>query len=209
MPPSRRRIIRTLGSTIVLVLSGCSAIVGIDQRAPNPSPRETTVPSTPTDATAGNTVEYSELSATEKRAFDAAVEDKARFFYESPYVEGEYFDPEVANPFERYKYVRKDGSFYELSSQNGELFASYQIRTTKSQPGENATVVAFQDLSSGSSSAVRQAVENGSYTAPFGKWNTLPDGLSGVDYVRYSDEHYRIQVVVGDAWVQVWNAERA
>lgn len=41
MPPSRRRVMRTLGSTIVLGLPGCSAISGIGQQTPGSTSSET------------------------------------------------------------------------------------------------------------------------------------------------------------------------
>ena len=209
---------------LLVVLAGCAAAPGgemPDQRSetttslpttgePVSSPLTTSTTSSsdvPAGANEANTVAYAELSHVQRRAFDAATIDGARFFAETRYVEGDYFDPSVAEPFETHEYVRKDGTYYQLSYQSGPLYASYGIQATEGQPTRNDTVVAYGNLSSLTRDPVRWAIENGSYTVPLGKWSTTPEDLSRADYVRYSGNHYRIGVVVGDWWVQVWTAE--
>lgn len=199
---------------LLLLLAGCTTAGGGGTPAGTdvthtPVPTASATPShdTPTDATEANTIAYADLSPAERRAFDAAVADGAEFFEESRHVEGDYLDPAVADVFERHEYIRKDGSYYRLSVQFGALYASYGIRTTEGQPSGTDTVVAYENLSARTREPVRWAIENGSYTTPLGKWSSLPDDLDGVEYVRYSGTHYRLSVVVGDAWVQVWTAE--
>ena len=209
---------------LLIVFAGCAAAPGgeVPDRTSGPgeSPPTTSEsvtsssatsatpsPGVPADATEANTVEYAELSPVQRRVFDAAAADGAKFFAETRYVESDYPDLAVAEPFETHDYVRKDGTFYRLSSRTGDVLASYGIQATEGPPSENDTVVAYANLSERTREPVRRAIENGSYSTPFGKWSTVPGDLSRAEYVRYSGTHYWISVVVGDAWVQVWTAE--
>lgn len=198
---------------LLLLLAGCTAIdpgppeQGTETVSPVRTTGTPTISETPTGVNEANTIEYTELSAIQQRAFDVATEEEARFFDESPYLEGDYFDPDVAEPFESHEYVRKNDTYYQLSSRLGNAIASYEIRADESQPNGNATITAFENLSAQSRTPVQWAIENGSYSVPSGKWNSLPDELSGANYVRYSDSYYRMSYTVGDAWVKVWTAE--
>lgn len=210
---------------LLVILAGCSGISGESpdqeitgeptiQPTTVPSPRATgsaTADATPPGATETNTLEYAELSATQKRAFDASVDGGARSLdesvRESPYVEGVYFDPGVFEAFESPEYVRKNETYYRISTRHGNTIASYHIEATEEEPAENATVVAFENLSTRTGEPVRWAIENESYQVPPGKWRTLPRNLSRADYVRYDGRHFALGYTVGDAWPLVLTAE--
>lgn len=192
-----RRLAVVLAVCLVL-LAGCAGFAG-DERAGA---------ETPGDATPANAVAYGNLSPAERRAFDAAVDGGAEFFGDTRYLEGEYFDPAVARPFRAHEYVRKNGTFYELSSHDGHVVASYKIVASAGDPPGNATVVALGTLPAEVRRPVSWAIENGSYTTPLGQWNSVPDELGDAEYVRDGDRSYRLGYRVGDAWVEVWEAEK-
>lgn len=183
---------------------------------PTPTPTDSTSTGTPTvadppaDARDGTTVEYGDLTATQQAAFDAALGGEARFVPNTSYVDGE-FHFEDADPFRSHRYVRKNGTYYEIDRSSGELYASYGIDATVGTPGpdENATVVDVGNLSADVRDEVRWAIENGTHSVPAGKWQSLPVELQDTRYVRYEDEVYRLGYAVGDSWALVLTVERA
>ncbi len=206
-----------LAALFVVLVAGCvgpgTGVGGTPTASPtdmptptptaSPEPVTTTVP----DPTDGNTVDYANLSADAKAAFDAARDGEARFLPDSPHVEGDYFDPTALDEFRDHEYVERNGTTYALSIHSGELYASYTIYADPASPGENASVVAHENLSANVSAQVRSAVENGSHDVPLGKWQSLHPDLADVEYVRYGGDTYRLSYAVGDYWVQVLTAE--
>lgn len=206
----------------LLVTAGCTA-ADVSGDAPRTTtatttetaPIETATTPTETETNESNTVAYDDLSATQRRAFDRAVAGQAQFVDESvldsPYVDGDYFTRETAAPFRTHAYVRKNGTDYGLSyrESGGDAFATYGIRATGASAPDDATVVALANVSAEVRDEVRWAVENGSYTAPAGKWSSLPTGFDEFDYVRHEGETYRISVVYGDRFAAVLHVERA
>lgn len=176
---------------------------GTPTPTPSPPPGTTTDPA-PSDA---NTVAYADLSPAAQAAFDAARDGEARFLPDSEYVDGEFHDPDALGPFRQHEYVSKNGTTYALSVHQGTLYASYGIDAAPASPGDDASVVAYENLSANVSTEVRRAIENGSHHVPLGKWDSYPEELGNVDYVSYEDETYRLSRVVGDYWVQVLTAE--
>lgn len=174
---------------------------------PTPTPRPGT--DGPPAGTPGESdvVDYADLDADERAAFDAAMDGGVTFVPDSPYVDGEHH-AEDAGAFRRHDYVRKDGTYYRLSMSTGELYASYGIRTDDGTPSGDDTVVALGNLSDDVRDEVRWAVENGSHGVPAGKWHSLPEELGDVDYVRYEGETYGLTYVVGDYWAETLTAER-
>lgn len=203
----------TLVLTLLLVLAGCtgpgSDVAGTETPTVTPASTPTVTLDTPTDATAGNTVDYVDLSPEGQAAFDAAVDGEVKFLLESPYVEGEYFEPSVAEEFGDVEYVRTDERTYALSRSFGELYASYDLYAEPASPADDATVIDHENLSSNVSTEVRWAVENGSHYLPLGKWDSLPPDLDDTDYVRYDGKTYRMSYAVGDYWVLVLEARPA
>lgn len=212
---------------LLVVLAGCSGTFGDpagDHSTEGPTVDPTTTvgsppatgtratEQTPFDATESNTLVYADLSASHRRVFDAAVDGNARFveqpIRESPYVEGKYFDPDLLAAFEDYQYVRRNGTYYRISTRFDGAVASYSITAITEEPTERDTVIAFEDLPERLRDPVRWAIENGSYDVPPGKWASLPEGLSSVEYVRYSGKHYRMEYTAGDARVRVLIAEK-
>lgn len=195
---------------LLIVLAGCST--GPAGGGPETSP--TTSPTTtfdgPPDATRGNTLVYADLTATQRGAFEAAVDEEARCLgesiHESPHVQGEYFDPAVCRSFGTDEYVRKNGSYYEISTQMGGVIADYNLHAFETDAPPNGTVVPLTNLSDRTREPVRRAVENGSYRVPWGKWSALPGELQGRVYVRHSGTVYGIGISVGDAWITVLTA---
>ena len=99
-------------------------------------------------------------------------------------------------------YLRYEGSLYELSKRGtGEMVAEYTLSLavrSKESVGD-AELVAFEGLSDEAKHAVRQALENGSFTIA---GETLPEALSGGQFLEYEGRHYLMQISVGD--IQVW-----
>lgn len=217
---------RRLLCAVLLVFAGClgpgAGPVGTESPTDAPTPTPTASPTpvespTPTTSpppattaepgpTDANTVAYDALSPDARDAFDAAREGEARFLPDSPYVDGEFHDPDALGQFRDHGYVETNGTVYELSLHQGALYASYSIHADRESPGENASVVAFDDLDANVSAQVRSAVENGSHHVPLGKWDSLHPALRDVEYVRYEGESYRLSYAVGDYWVTVMEA---
>lgn len=208
---------RELMAALLVLLAGCSGLTGgtPSPQPTEPQPAQTTTASptddAPADATPDNTVNYTALSAAEKRAFDAArrggIAFAPEYIRESPYVNRTYYPSETKDALRTHRYVRKDGSYVRLSWSRGRLIATYSVRATERRPPENAAVVAVGDLSPRAREAVRKAIENGSYDTPPGKWQSLPAGLEGVEYVRDGETPYKLSIAVGDFWPDRMRAE--
>lgn len=164
--------------------------------------RETPLPGSPTpdESTGDSVVEYAELPAESRAAFDDALDETVSFAPDSPYVDGEH-TVDAASPFHDYEYVRKNGTRYPIDlSMDGELYASYGIDSEPVDADPNETVVTVSNLSTEVRDEVRWAVENGSHGVPAGKWDSLPRALGDLEYVRYEGETYRLSYLVGDYW---------
>lgn len=194
-------MVRYVGVALLVLLAGCQGFTA------GSTPAESTADAPP-GATVTNTVGYEDLSPGAQRAFDAAVDGQAKFFAESDseYVDGPYFDPATAEPFRDYEFVRKNRTYYRLSGRFGRLYASYRIRALPAPVPTNATVTSLSALNASLRNPVRWAIENGTYNVPLGKWGSVP-GDRRPEYVRYSNETYRVGILAGDAWVEVWEAE--
>lgn len=166
---------------------------------PSPTPHPTP-PST--SAGGGDTIRYDELTADQRAAFDAALNGTATFAPDSPHVDAQ-FDADEVGPFYEYDYVRWNGTVYRISLTSGRLYAQYWIEATWTDDTDGRTVVALENLSTDVRDEVRAAVEDGSHTVPFGKWNSLPEELQNVDAVRDEDRVYALGYVVGDYWADV------
>ena len=207
----------------LLAVVGCLVLAGCSVGGPAGTPTPTRTPSdgssgvdTPTPShrtgtatpgpTAANTVAFADLSSTARDAFTTTRRPNglAVFVPESPYIEGETFPPEAAEPFREHAYVERDGTLFRVELTEGDLYASYLIEASTATPEPDSTVVDFANVSESRREAVRGAIENGSYTAELGRWTS-----SGIDaeYVRYGNETYRIEVVVGDYWAEQLRVE--
>lgn len=171
----------------------------------------TTGTSTPPDVTAENTVDYDSLTPPQRAAADAAFQRQIQFVPDSPYVgDDEGFNMEHMDPFRNNEYLRYDGSYYVIElTMSGDLYASYGIDAVPEEPGENDTVVSFDEVPDEVRDEVRDAIEAGSHYVPSGKWDSLPQPLSDMDYVRYENQTYRLEYVVGDYWAHELRLTRA
>jgi len=181
---------------LLLLLAGCSGPVAGPTDTATPEPTRTV--STPTDATAETTIAYGNLSTDAKAAFDVAVDGEARFGPDSPYLDDELFDATTAEVFGEHKFVTRDGTYYAVSLQTEGYVASYHVRAANATVSENASVVAFENVSAGVRDMVRSAIENGSYSVPPGKWNSAPAALEDLQFVRYRGETYHLSILHGD-----------
>lgn len=193
---------RALALIALLLLAGCSS-------TPTTSPSSTLTPveppptasptgTPPERATDTNTIRYSTLSTAERAVFHRALEGVVRFAPPSPYVDGETVDPALTGTYADHQFVVRNGTYYAVTLTQGRLYAQYRIEAEPSEPGPNATVVAFENVSVQYRGPVSAAVENGSYTTKLGELSSY-GGPFG--YVRYEGETYQLTVVVGDYWV--------
>lgn len=202
----------------VVVLGGCVGPIGgatsppaeqspIDD--PSTTSPPTTSPAPPANANGQNTVNYSELNAHQQAAFEAALRgEEVTFVPNTSYVddsEGYWYDQ--IDPFEDNEYVRYQGQYYRPEFTSGPLYAQYLIEATRGAADENDTVRAFSELPEPIKDEVRQAITEGEYSAPLGKWDSLPEPLSDTEYIRYQNETYRMGYVVGDTWAPVLSVE--
>ncbi|MFC7139131.1 hypothetical protein ACFQMA_04670 [Halosimplex aquaticum] len=165
-------------------------------------PGETPLPGSPTpdESNAGKTIDYADLPAESRAAFDDAFDHRVSFVPDSPYVEGEH-TVDAASPFHDYEYVRKNGTRYPIDlSMDGELYASYGIDSERVDGDVNGTVVPVSNVSTEVRDEVRWAVENGTHHVPAGKWDSLPGELGGLEHVCYEGETYSLSYIVGDYW---------
>ena len=181
---------------LLLVLAGCSAPVGGPTDTATPDPTGT--PTTPADATAANTVDYGNLSTEARAAFEAALDDSARFAPDSPYLANDTYDVAAADVFSDHAFVRRDGTYYAVSLEHDGYVASYHIQATSATVSRDAPVVALGNLSADVRDEVRSAIENGSHSVPPGKWSSLPPALEDLEFVRYGGETYRLSAIHGD-----------
>lgn len=208
-----------LAVALLVVLAGCAGISGdpnptgdtpsqvptTDAHTPSPATETTRTTFTPLEVDEGNTFEYSELSATEKRVFDEATEHGARFVDGVPHNDSEYYDPDVARTFEDHEWVVRNETFYRVST-GEDLKPLYDVEAIEELPPENATVVSLPNVSAPSRNYVSRAIENGTYTVPLGE--PYPDDVEYGDYVRYGNQTYEIHVGHGDLLVTVVRAEQ-
>lgn len=176
-------------------------------QTPESTPSSTPSPTPPPTSAAGDdTIRYEELNADQRAAFDAAREGEVTFAPDSPHVEARFHAQDVG-PFYEYDYVRWNGTDYRISLTSGRLYAQYGIEATRTDGTEGLTVVALENLTADVRDEVRAAVEDGSHTVPYGKWDSLPEELQTVDAVREGDEVYALTYVVGDYWADVLTVE--
>jgi len=187
---------RAIPLALLLLLAGCSAPTGGPTGAATPEPTET--PAITPDATAANTVDYDDLSPEARAAFEAALDDGARFAPDSPYLGNETYDVAAADVFDEHAYVERDDTYYAVSLEHGGYVASYHVRADAATVGGDARVVALDNLSADVRDEVRSAIENGSHSVPPGKWRSLPPALEDHEFVRYENETYRLSAIHGD-----------
>lgn len=206
------RITLSVAVLAVVVLAGCSGTVGSDPATDTVTavePPETTS-DPPAAASPDNTLHVSNLTAYQRAAFRAAKDGGAQFVPNSTYVdESEGFDRERMEPFRTHEFVRENGTYYRITFEDGQLYATYGITATVGTPSENDTVVALADLPEPVRDEARQAVTEGQYYAPYGKWDSLPESLRDAQYIRCRNETYRMRYVVGDNWARLLTVQEA
>jgi len=206
-----RKSVPTVALVAAILLAGCigTGAPGTDGSAtPTQTPTETSTTAPPTSMDEERVVAYEQLNDQQQAAFRDAIDGEASFVPNTSYVNGSAgYDFEHVDPFREHEYVRYEGELYEISTHSGELYAAYQIRTSVGSPGENATVVALDELPERVRDEVRTAITEGEYDAPYGKWDSLPESLQNAEYVRYENETYETGYAVGDAWATVVTAD--
>lgn len=192
------------------LLAGCTG--GADTSPTDTGTETTTVTPTaspPSTVESSKIVEYSKLSSGQQDAFKDAIQDEARFVPNSPYINNSAGYANVdSDPFRKHDYVRYGGELYRISLTPGDLYASYTIRTSVGSPTDDETVVTFESLPEDIQDEVKTALTEGEYYAPLGKWDVLPEALQDADYVRYENQTYEMNYIVGDAPGEVLTAEK-
>lgn len=125
-------------------------------------------------------------------------------------MDGGYFVRSAARVFAENEYVVKVGVVYRIKydDSGGTAYASYLIRATEEDPGDDATVVQFGSLSQEAQAPVERAIQNGSHGVPPGKRDPLPQDISDADFVEYNGTTYRLSVVYGDEFAGVLRVEK-
>ena len=147
-----RKSVPAVALAAAILLAGCIGGVGTPGTDGSATPTQTaTETSTATPPTSTDeperVVAYEELNDQQQQAFRDAIDDEASFVPNTSYVnDSAGYAFEHVDPFREHEYVRYEGDLYDISTHSGELYASYQIRTSVGSPGENATVVALEDL---------------------------------------------------------------
>ncbi|QKY21145.1 hypothetical protein B4589_012460 [Halolamina sp. CBA1230] len=205
-----RKPVPAVALAAAILLAGCIGGVGTDGSATatqTATETPTVTPPTSTDESE-RVVAYEDLNDQQQAAFRDAIDGEASFVPNTSYVnDSAGYEFEHVDPFQEHEYVRYDGDQYRISTTQGELYASYQIRTSVGSPDENATVVALEELPDRVRDEVRTAIIEGEYYAPYGKWGSLPESLQDAEYVRYENRTYETGYAVGDAWATVVTVE--
>ena len=172
------------------------------------APPETVV-EPPASASPENTVAYENLTDHQQAAFRAAMDGEAKFVPNTSHVDdSEGFWMDQIGPFRANEYVRYRGEYYRLEFSSGELYAQYGIDASAGFPDAEEDVVPLSELPPNVREEVRQAIETGHHTVPFGKWRSLPTPLHETEYVRYENQTYSLAYAVGDSWAPLMSAER-
>lgn len=210
-----RKLVPAIALAALLLLAGCSGGAGTPETEVSETPtqtateRATSTPSPTSTVEPGSVIAYEDLNDQQQDAFRDAIDGEVNFVPNTSYVnDSEGYAFEHADPFQEHEYVRYDGDRYRISTHQGELYASYLILTSVGSPEENETVVALSDLPASVREEVRTALAQGEYYAPMGKWDSLPESLQDVEYVRYENETYEMGYTVGDAWATVVTVEQ-
>lgn len=203
----RRRL--ALCGLCVMLLAGVAVVflgnVGLGDCGPGTQVESASSP----PSSPNNTLTFQELNATQRDVVRDAVECNAQFAPDSKWLNlSRWYPFSLKEPFEEAEYVRYDGNRYEIVFSRGEFFATYGISASVTTPTEGASVTTFGDLPSRIRDEMKQALTTGYYSAPPGKWGSLPESLDTGNYVRYRNQTYEISVVVGDGRVNVMTLER-
>lgn len=197
-----------LCSLLVLLLAG-GAVVYVDQTNSGDCGPGSHVEEASTPPGGNTTVSYAALTESQQAAFHDALTCNVRFGPESKWLNGSrYYSSTDQQPFDANEYVRYDGTLYEIVSSRGEHFAVYGISASPGTPPEGASVTALPNLSSRVRTEVRQALASGHYSAPPGKWASLPDPLHSSTYVRHDNQTFELTYVVGDGRLDVVTVDR-
>ncbi|SDN01418.1 hypothetical protein SAMN04487949_3167 [Halogranum gelatinilyticum] len=213
------RLPSTLLVVGLIVLAGCTGgpPAGSETATQTQTPATITHdgPTTSTSPTPttneSRVVDFDELNADQQAAFRDALDGTVAFVPNSSYVAAdEGYPSDQAGPFRDTDYVRYEGELYRIDIDYGagELYASYGISAELGVPSDSETVTNFTDLPADLRDEVRTALVEGDYYAPSGKWDSLPQPLGDTDYVRYENETYRMEYVVGDQWADLMTVER-
>lgn len=213
-----RKTVSVLVLALALLLAGCSGVIDQSQESADPTAttnvNETTTNSsmgTSTTVSARKVVEFRELNAQQQAAFRDALQGKATFVPDSSYIDDSAgYKMTNVTPFEVNDYVQYDGELYDIGLSLGKTYSSHIIMAGVTSPPDNATVIAFENLSTNASDVLRTALTNGRYESGVGEW---PDGLPGrlgtVQYVRYENQTYELTYGTGDTWAKILTAEKS
>lgn len=214
-----RKPVGAVALAALVLLAGCGGGVDTDSPAPGvtptPSPTESGTPTesatpTPSPVDAPRVLSYSALDDEQQSAVRTAIDGEATFVPNSSYIDDSAGYVAEDTPFRLHDYVRYDGSLYRIQLRSGEAYATYGIQASAASPGANDTTVAFENLPTDVRDEVRTAITDGSYAAPWGKWDSLPEplGVGETQYVRYENQTYEMKYVVGDTRAAVLRLER-
>lgn len=220
-----RKPVGTVALAALLLLAGCGGGVGSGgpetEQTPTPlstdngtatesaTPTQSTTP-TPSPVDSSRVLSYTALTDEQQSAVRTAIDGEATFVPNSSYIDDSAGYVAEDTPFRLHDYVRYDGSLYRIHLRSGKAYAAYGIQASAASPGENGTILAFENLPAEVKDEVRTAITEGSYGAPWGKWGSLPDPLGDgeTQYVRYENQTYEMAYVTGDARAAVLRLER-
>ena len=180
------------------VLAGCSS--GGPTATPETTPDETPVatPETTPDPPNGSIVAYRSLSETQQQAFDRALTtEKVGFGPESPSLDYD-FRTDTADVFVEHEYVKRNGTYYRTHMVDY-FVAGYAFSTKKTTDVDEETVTPFENVTGPGVEYLRQALEEGGYSFPYGtERNNISLSIRSGSVVEYRGTNYDFAIAVAD-----------
>lgn len=192
----RRRFLAASGTLGLSFLAGCS---GLNQT----SPETVSQTESPTVITGQTPTSTRSVPPDEITPYDSLTEQGKELFRDI--VETgpiERASDKIPPKLSEAEYVQYKNDVYRLSKSNPHTYvAEYtlEVNFTSQSEVDESELVAYPDLSEAAQIAFKEALDEGSYTVRDG---TLPGELREIQYVKYEESYYELQIIVAD--IPVW-----
>jgi hypothetical protein len=182
----QRRTLLAACATVVIGGAGCTGTDGAGADGPSTTtePR-TTIP-------AERVVAYADLTPTQREAFERARTETVRFTAGSiPGISVDY-DLRVFTPFREHAYVRKEGTYYALTTGRSGFISGTRVVVEPADDGGDG--VSLDGREGEGIALLRRAIERENGTATATEVDP-PEGVEAGDVVVHEGERYRIAQV--------------